>query len=268
NGATGTIQNATGNDFPSSRAVIGNATVSAMSNVTGIWNGAINPINTSAGLSIDKGNFATSVIDSTDYSVFGDDNGNGTSTSDLPSDAPSNAERTDRQWYFSTVGTPRFDVYANLDDAAGSGTALSSSEPAANYALLKRAGLTGDFIAVSSASTVTAGVVIFDDVVLTDGYYAVAVGDGAWNTTGIATSGVKDKLFTIYPNPNNGDFTVEVNDTENAQLKITNALGQLVYTEKITQGNSRISMSNLAKGTYTISVEKGGKQSFEKLIVL
>ena len=263
NGATGVAQNPTGNDFPDSRAVLGSSTMSSMNNITGVWNGSINPINTDYGLSIDKGNFATTTIDSTDYSVFGHDGESGTSTSNLPADAPTGAIRTAREWYFTTVGWPSADIYANLADAAGSGAALNDSKPATQYGLLRRTTSTGTFTLERIASTVTSGIVIFDNVQMKNGYYSVAVADADWISTGMNEANAL--VSSMFPNPANDMFYITVNDQ--AALTIINALGQTVKTQQISYGSNEVSIANLASGNYSITVIDGERMQTQKLIV-
>jgi hypothetical protein len=67
-----------------------------------------------------------------------------------------------------------------------------------------------------------------------------------------------DNDFEIYPNPAENLITVRCNEiTKNCLLKITNAFGQLVYTETIIEAGSlekKINTSHLAKGLYVIEV--------------
>jgi len=71
--------------------------------------------------------------------------------------------------------------------------------------------------------------------------------------------------FEIYPNPNTSEFTIEINitQTENLDLKITNSLGQEIFTEKFTQfkGNfeKQLDLSEYPVGIYNIQLmtEKG-----------
>jgi cyanophycinase-like exopeptidase len=62
--------------------------------------------------------------------------------------------------------------------------------------------------------------------------------------------------FSIYPNPNNGNFTVET--TEIGTLDCFDALGKLIFTQKIDK-NTNFSMENVVSGVYLLrlSSEKG-----------
>jgi hypothetical protein len=36
----------------------------------------------------------------------------------------------------------------------------------------------------------------------------------------------------LFPNPNNGQFTINISDEENTQINITNVLGQIILSQK------------------------------------
>jgi Concanavalin A-like lectin/glucanases superfamily/Secretion system C-terminal sorting domain len=73
--------------------------------------------------------------------------------------------------------------------------------------------------------------------------------------------------INIYPNPNNGNFTIHISDNlQNAQVKIYSILGELVYNTKIT-GEFTTLNANLKAGLYFVSVENGNQKSMQKIIV-
>ena len=76
----------------------------------------------------------------------------------------------------------------------------------------------------------------------------------AHNTGIIVNSGIPMHI-KVFPNPNKGEFTLEINNNNsiNLNLHIYNALGSEIYTENIkTQGISkkRINLKHLPKGVY------------------
>jgi len=66
----------------------------------------------------------------------------------------------------------------------------------------------------------------------------------------------------VYPNPNNGLFYLET-DTD-AQIIITNALGQIILSEKIEMGKNTLSIENNSTGIYFMTVvSKNGNQNLK-----
>ena len=66
--------------------------------------------------------------------------------------------------------------------------------------------------------------------------------------------------FNVFPNPNNGQFNVQIQTTQSEKLNllVRNLIGQIVYSEKLTAINSlnkRLNLNRLEKGIYTISLE-------------
>ncbi len=80
-------------------------------------------------------------------------------------------------------------------------------------------------------------------------------------------------LLKIYPNPNNGNFTVVLNSAEKStcELQIRNVLGQIVYSETLSNLSGRYSkefnVSEYGKGIYMISVAYPNTQTVQKVIV-
>jgi hypothetical protein len=92
-------------------------------------------------------------------------------------------------------------------------------------------------------------------------------------TTGIEDVTNVDNL-QIFPNPNNGQFTVTFNATKNisdAQLIVTNITGQQVYVEKYSNISNtfskNINLNGQAAGVYFITLVADGQKSVNKLIV-
>ncbi len=83
--------------------------------------------------------------------------------------------------------------------------------------------------------------------------------------TGIVTlSGIEAALISVYPNPNNGLFTIDLNSI--SQVILTNVLGQDVLTETMEAGTHSIDIHNQPAGIYFVKVLLNGKQHVIKLI--
>ena len=78
--------------------------------------------------------------------------------------------------------------------------------------------------------------------------------------------------FNVYPNPNNGVFTVELNNikADDYRISVTNVLGQEVYTstkEISTLISEKIDLSDLSKGIYMLEISNSEYITTEKIIV-
>jgi hypothetical protein len=83
----------------------------------------------------------------------------------------------------------------------------------------------------------------------------------------------KGREFNIYPNPNNGQFKISINNTEssNVMLSMQNIIGQNVYTEainNITKLDKKLDFSNFEKGIYTIIASyENGEMLTQKVVI-
>ncbi|MDX2173674.1 MAG: T9SS type A sorting domain-containing protein [Bacteroidota bacterium] len=71
--------------------------------------------------------------------------------------------------------------------------------------------------------------------------------------TGLNNKTNSDNKVEIYPNPNTGKFTIELNKP--SQVSIYNILGQLIFNEKINELKKLISLSSVLNGTYFVRIE-------------
>jgi hypothetical protein len=77
--------------------------------------------------------------------------------------------------------------------------------------------------------------------------------------TGMQQSGVLSSEFVVYPNPNNGDFTISLTGSnKNPSVEIYNTIGKLVYKDVLTAEKNNFN-TNLAAGIYFINVIDNGK---------
>ncbi len=80
-----------------------------------------------------------------------------------------------------------------------------------------------------------------------------------------------DLNVSILPNPNNGNFTVQIQgNPENTVIAVVNTLGQTVYekTEEISSNFSReMNFSSFSKGIYYLSVKNSTEHKIVKIIL-
>ena len=71
---------------------------------------------------------------------------------------------------------------------------------------------------------------------------------------------------SIYPNPNNGGFTIELVSVNNTYITITNVLGQIIKTQK-AELNNQINLNAFEKGIYFISVMENNQSVYKGSII-
>ncbi|MES2590691.1 MAG: SBBP repeat-containing protein [Bacteroidota bacterium] len=113
---------------------------------------------------------------------------------------------------------------------------------------------------------------VFKDMASND--YAGIANALTWNfTIGTATSIKQNEKtdFNIYPNPTNGNFIVKWNTptVQNAELTVTNCLGQTLLKNKLSSTISQmnIDLSMEEKGIYFIEVKMNQTVSRKKIIL-
>ncbi len=72
----------------------------------------------------------------------------------------------------------------------------------------------------------------------------------------------------VYPNPNNGYFTIDLNKLPNdLKLSISNTLGQVVYAQEVDDFKVNIELTDVEKGVYILNL-KNDNLSFNKRILI
>lgn len=76
----------------------------------------------------------------------------------------------------------------------------------------------------------------------------------------------QEELFKIYPNPNNGAFTVQLLHPYQGEIKLYSIDGQLVQSFVITGKNTTVSLKNLSPGVYFLG-DNTRKSGWQKIVV-
>lgn len=101
-------------------------------------------------------------------------------------------------------------------------------------------------------------------------YYAVNASPFAISALGINTFAFDN--FALYPNPNNGSFTVrfDSNSTNDIKISVNDARGRQIFTNNYRNNdlfNENIPLNNLQSGVYLINIQDGENKMAKKIIV-
>ena len=85
-------------------------------------------------------------------------------------------------------------------------------------------------------------------------------------------SNEKKEYFNLYPNPNNGRFTVDFSslvETESFMLTVVDLIGNTVFQEEISPDEStrQFDLSHLNSGIYILMIAAGQILLTQKLIL-
>jgi PKD repeat protein len=73
----------------------------------------------------------------------------------------------------------------------------------------------------------------------------------------------------VYPNPNNGIFTVSTkNNTNITSIKVMDVVGKVVYTQSVKTSGTQVDISNMNKGLYMIVLEDDNSKTYSGKIVV
>jgi len=108
---------------------------------------------------------------------------------------------------------------------------------------------------------------------------AATYGRGVWETdlygsgVGIENNKISDNDFNIYPNPNDGNFTISFNTTEKTDftIEVHNSIGQQMLRESANNVNGEFikqyDLQEFGAGLYFISLYNGNSSYVKKIIV-
>ena len=72
----------------------------------------------------------------------------------------------------------------------------------------------------------------------------------------------------VFPNPSNGQFTIQTGNAENTLVDIYNIIGKKIFSANPTQQKTiEINLSGQPKGIYIVKIENSGKTTVKKLTV-
>ncbi len=81
-----------------------------------------------------------------------------------------------------------------------------------------------------------------------------------------STKNINDTYnYDLYPNPNQGIFTIKNNDLNNIEIAIFNLLGEKIIHQQLSPNESK-EINILKSGTYIVCIDSNKKKQFKKLI--
>lgn len=75
--------------------------------------------------------------------------------------------------------------------------------------------------------------------------------------------------YSIYPNPNNGEFSVQLNfnDFIETSLEIFDMLGKKIYNQNLNSNQTTVNTKYIEKGVYLVKLTRGNLTSTSKIVV-
>ena len=74
-------------------------------------------------------------------------------------------------------------------------------------------------------------------------------------------------MFDVYPNPSLGSFTISLEESGEFAVSVINVLGQTVYATVIDSKLTKVNLTGISKGMYTVELSSGDVLYTEKLII-
>jgi len=89
---------------------------------------------------------------------------------------------------------------------------------------------------------------------------------------GSLTSGIKQlagitEHVSVYPNPNNGSFTIKLNEYENTTVEVYNTIGQRVLAQILQNNLTQLNLANCSNGMYQLRVLKNNTPVYQTKVV-
>jgi hypothetical protein len=146
-----------------------------------------------------------------------------------------------------------------------SGVTIGANQSGATYQWVNCG--TGTAIAGATSQTYTA---------TANGDYAVVVTiSGCGDTsacvtiTGLGLESNDDNTFLVYPNPTTGLINIQLGDlaTEQVNVKIVNAIGEVVYFGQQSQNVFKVDFYNQPKGVYYVVLTTDDGTHVKKVVV-
>jgi hypothetical protein len=101
--------------------------------------------------------------------------------------------------------------------------------------------------------------------------YNAFVSENTLKTNVLSTNNIVKNNFSIYPNPNNGTFTIQFKDLSNDySIEVFDISGRIVFEDYYTQNSNleqTISIDKPSSGVYFVNIKSGSTITTEKIII-
>lgn len=84
--------------------------------------------------------------------------------------------------------------------------------------------------------------------------------------TGVSVNSPKTSVIKIYPNPGNGQFSIETTTSDEKIIIVSDVTGRIVLTTKSNELVTGITLTNVTNGIYYVSIQSGSSKQIIKLI--
>jgi len=88
--------------------------------------------------------------------------------------------------------------------------------------------------------------------------------------TGISDNNYNKDLFNVYPNPSNGEFTINISSqyTEDGILEVMNMNGTVVYEQTVEAKSNQLNLNlAVAPGLYLVKYQTGAQINVERMLI-
>tara|TARA_B100001109_G_scaffold255896_1_gene262634 strand:- start:10574 stop:12508 length:1935 start_codon:yes stop_codon:yes gene_type:complete len=180
----------------------------------------------------------------------------------------------------TVIDTSMFDTWVNFDFSLGTQPVFL---PAGQYVMgwEQISGATnglefvaGEDLSMANISPDVTNFVYVNDAAPTWGWVTPTAGVRANFNLTVGEEELARKLasFEVTPNPNNGQFTVNIDSKIEADytLNVRNMLGQVVLTDQVSVNNQKtiqMDLSNYEKGVYFVTLENDNERKVKKVVV-
>lgn len=82
--------------------------------------------------------------------------------------------------------------------------------------------------------------------------------------TGLGLNELSSVKMNVYPNPSNGNFTIESNSNI-TRISVKNVIGQNVFTKNVNANNTQISLEDMNNGFYFIELETENGKAVKRI---